>query len=64
MVLCGELELPGLAGTVCWWGGYMVDVGDYQYTVAKKYNLSLVSFDRDFDQTTRGRKRPGDFLNL
>jgi len=44
---------------------FRLDFDDaYQYTAAEKYNLSLVSFDRDFDETIRGRKLPGDFLNL
>ena|SRR4030042_658183 len=32
----------------------------YQYTAAEKYNLIMVSFDKDFDRTTRGRKAPGE----
>jgi uncharacterized protein len=31
----------------------------YQYTAAEKYDLTLVSFDSDFDRTERGRKNPG-----
>ena len=31
----------------------------YQYVAAKKYGLTLVSFDSDFDRTDRGRKTPG-----
>ena len=30
----------------------------YQYTLADKYDLTIVSFDRDFDRTTRGRSEP------
>lgn len=30
----------------------------YQYAVAEKYNLVIVSFDGDFDSTTRGRSEP------
>jgi len=30
----------------------------YQYTLAEKYDLTLVSFDSDFDKTERGRKTP------
>lgn len=30
----------------------------YQYTLAEKYNLTIVSFDKDFDRTERGRKTP------
>jgi len=31
----------------------------YQYAVAEKHNLTIVSFDSDFDRTRRGRKTPG-----
>lgn len=34
----------------------------YQYTAAEKYNLIIVSFDSDFDQTERGRKLPGEAI--
>ena len=30
----------------------------YQYTLAKKYNLKIVSFDSDFDRTDTGRILP------
>jgi len=34
----------------------------YQYATAEKYNLILVSFDSDFDQTEWGRKTPEEVL--
>jgi uncharacterized protein len=34
----------------------------YQYAVAKKYDLTIVSFDSHFDQTDRGRKTPADVV--
>jgi len=34
----------------------------YQYTVAEKYNLQIISFDKDFDRTERRRKEPLDIL--
>lgn len=34
----------------------------YQYVAAQKHNLSLVSFDSDFDRTERKRKRPSELL--
>jgi predicted nucleic acid-binding protein len=34
----------------------------YQYVAAKKHDLTLVSFDADFDRTDRGRKTPADIL--
>ena len=35
----------------------------YQYAVAEKYNLQLISFDKDFDSTERGRKEPAEVLS-
>lgn len=35
----------------------------YQYSVAEKYNLILVSYDSDFDRTSRGRVDPAIILN-
>ena len=32
----------------------------YQYAVAEQYDLTLVSFDKDFDRTPRGRKTPAE----
>ncbi len=32
----------------------------YQYAAAEKYGLILVSFDKDFDRTERGRKSPAE----
>ena len=34
----------------------------YQYAIAERHNLTLVSFDSDFDRTERGRKVPKDLL--
>ncbi len=34
----------------------------YQYVVAERYNLTIVSFDRDFDRTDRGRRTPREIL--
>jgi predicted nucleic acid-binding protein len=34
----------------------------YQYVVAEKYNLTIISFDSDFDRTERGRKTPRKVL--
>jgi predicted nucleic acid-binding protein len=34
----------------------------YQYAVAAKSGLTLVSFDGDFDRTDRGRKTPAEIL--
>lgn len=32
----------------------------YQYVVAEKFNLTLVSFDTDFDRTDRKRMVPAE----
>ena len=38
---------------------FSLDFDDaYQYALADKYGLTIVSFDRDFDRTTRGRSEP------
>ena len=34
----------------------------YQYVAAEKHDLTLVSFDADFDRTERGRETPADLL--
>ena len=40
---------------------YDLDFDDsYQYVAAQKYNLTLVSFDSDFDRTERGRRTPAE----
>jgi predicted nucleic acid-binding protein len=42
---------------------FRLDFDDaYQYVAAEKHNLTLVSFDTDFDRTERGRKTPADGL--
>jgi hypothetical protein len=35
----------------------------YQYAVAERYGLSIVSFDKDFDRTERGRLEPQDLFH-
>jgi hypothetical protein len=38
---------------------FALDFDDsYQYVLAEYHNLTLVSFDHDFDRTTRGRLLP------
>lgn len=34
----------------------------YQYVAAEIFNLELISFDKDFDRTPRGRKTPDQIL--
>jgi hypothetical protein len=38
---------------------YNLDFDDaYQYALADKHDLTIVSFDSDFDRTARGRSQP------
>ena len=42
---------------------FSLDFDDaYQYVVAERYGLTIISFDADFDRTERGRKVPKDLL--
>jgi predicted nucleic acid-binding protein len=42
---------------------YNVDFDDaYQLAAADKYDLVIVSFDSDFDRTSRGKKTPAEIL--
>ena len=43
---------------------YNLDFDDaYQYVAAEKYELQIISFDSDFDNTRIGRKTPGEILS-
>lgn len=38
---------------------FSLDFDDaYQYAAAEKYDLTIISFDADFDRTERGRRTP------
>jgi uncharacterized protein len=42
---------------------FQIDFDDaYQYAVARKYKLSLVSFDHDFDRTDLKRGTPAEII--
>nr|BAL57695.1 PilT domain protein [uncultured Acetothermia bacterium]BAL59379.1 PilT domain protein [Candidatus Acetothermum autotrophicum] len=42
---------------------FRLDFDDaYQYVAAQKHDLTIVSFDADFDRTERGRKTPEQIL--
>lgn len=42
---------------------FKLDFDDsYQYTLAQKYHLTLLSFDKDFDRTELGRKTPAEVV--
>lgn len=46
-------------------GRYHLNFDDaYQYAVAEKNGLSIVSFDRDFDCTEKGRAEPKDLFRM
>src|SRR5262249_2786742 len=65
-----ELILQGHVTVLALSNDSLLNVGDiakrfgldfddaYQYVTAEENNLTLVSFDRDFDKTTRGRQTP------
>lgn len=43
---------------------FKLDFDDaYQYAAAEKHELTIVSFDADFDRTEQGRKTPIEVLN-
>ena len=43
---------------------FQLDFDDaYQYAVADEFNLTIVSFDSDFDRTKLGRKTPTQLLS-
>ncbi|MCD5417107.1 PIN domain-containing protein [Candidatus Bipolaricaulota bacterium] len=40
---------------------FSLDFDDaYQYAVAERYGLTIISFDSDFDRTEKGRRTPKD----
>ena len=42
---------------------YNLDFDDaYQYVVAEEYDLTIVSFDKNFDNTPKGKKIPKEIL--
>jgi len=42
---------------------FRVDFDDaYQYSVARKYQIDLVSFDKDFDRTDITRRTPAEII--
>jgi uncharacterized protein len=52
------LEMHAVADAAA---AFRLDFDDaYQYTIAGKCALTLMSFDSDFDRTLRGRKEPSE----
>ncbi len=53
------LKADEMVGVINHAATFNLDFDDaYQYATAEKYDLTLVSFDRDFDKTARGRSEP------
>lgn len=56
-----RLDTAGLREILTTHRKFGLDFDDaYQYVAAEKHNLTLLSFDRDFDRTERGRKTPSE----
>jgi len=56
----GPEDMTGVVDTMRRFG---LDFDDaYQYVVAERYGLTIISFDSDFDRTARGRKTPRDLI--
>jgi predicted nucleic acid-binding protein len=54
-----RLDIAGLNQLLAVRKKFQLDFDDaYQYVAAERYNLTLLSFDSDFDNTERGRKTP------
>ena len=54
-----RLSLQDIEGLIAVAQKFDLDFDDvYQYVVAEKYGLEIISFDGDFDRTERGRKTP------
>jgi predicted nucleic acid-binding protein len=60
-VIC--LVRSDMQGVANYAQSFNLDFDDaYQYTVAEKYGLMIVSFDKDFDRTSKGRKEPAEIV--
>jgi hypothetical protein len=59
-----RLDLADLKQLLAAQKEFQLDFDDaYQYIAAQRYDLILVSFDRDFDRTPRGRKTPAELIS-
>ena len=62
-VAVGSLSAQEMENVVAAIKKYKLDFDDaYLYVVAKKFDAIIVSFDKDFDKTPRGRKKPADLI--
>ena len=58
-----RLDTDGLKRVLAVHRQFQLDFDDaYQYVAAEAHDLTLVSFDNDFDRTERGRKTPEEIL--
>jgi predicted nucleic acid-binding protein len=58
-----RLEPSDMPDLVSLMARYSLDFDDaYQYLAAEKHRLTMVSFDRDFDRTEKGRRAPGQLI--
>ena len=63
-ILLLALAAEDTEGVVSAADAFNLDFDDaYQYALAEKHGLMLVSFDGDFDRTTRGRQTPSQILS-
>jgi hypothetical protein len=62
-VLVIRLDMAGLSEALAVRRKFQLYFDDaYQYAAAAQYGLTLLSFDRDFDRTERGRQTPADVM--
>ena len=60
VIRIAESEMPNIVVIA---RQFSLDFDDaYQYAVAEKFNLGILSFDHDFNRTKRGRKTPQEVL--
>lgn len=58
-----SLSVEDMASVISAARQFELDFDDaYQYVAAKKYDLTIVSFDSDFERTDRGRKTPMEVI--
>ena len=64
-VACIRLQPSSLRQVLVIQKQFQLDFDDaYQYAVAEEHDLVIVSFDRGFDKTTRGRKEPAAVVRM
>ena len=62
-VACIRLDPADLKQALAFHRQFQLDFDDaYQYAAAEKLDLVIVSFDKGFDRTIRGRKTPAEII--